>query len=177
MRTTPRSGTRRARCRRTRVLLCLVVGSAGTPATAEPAAGSDGAPQATAAPSLTGGTAITRVSAEAYGRLPEISDAALSPDGTKVVLAASDATGLQAYKVHATDEGRLLHAARVGGASREEERTVLRSVDWANDAYLSYVMSATFRADRVLPGNVFAPGVTRIDLWRSAIGNLAGKRD
>ena len=152
------SGTRHSRRLLTLALLCFAVGSAGMHVQAQPAA-------------------ATPLPAEAYGRLPEISDAALSPDGTKVVLAVSDATGLQAYKVHATNDGSLLRVAPVGGVGREEERTVLRSVGWASDAYLSYLMSATFRADRVLPDNVFAPGVTRIDLWRSAIGDLAGKRD
>lgn len=152
------SSTRRAPWVSALALLCIVVGGAGMPARAQPAAG-------------------TPLPAEAYGRLPDISDAALSPDGTKVVLAVSDATGLQAYKVHATDDGRLLHAVLVGEVAREEERMVLRSVGWANDAYLSYLMSGTFRADRVLPGNVLAPGMSRIDLWRSAIGDVAGKRD
>ena len=158
MRTTTASRTRSADVACMLCVLCLLVVGAGASAQAQPAEGA-------------------QLPAEAYGRLPEISDAALSPDGTRVVLALSDASGAQALKVVELDSGRLVHGARVGGTGREDERTVLRGVGWANDRHLSYVMSATFRTDRALPANVIAPGLTRVDLWRSAISDLAEGRD
>ena len=120
---------------------------------------------------------VTPLPADAYGRLPLISDAAISPDGTKIVLAISDQTGMQAFRVLSVDNAASLYGARVDSDGREDERTVLRSVGWANDAYLSYVMSATFRTDRALPANVTAPGQSRIDLWRSGIGDIAKNRN
>src|SRR5690606_2432906 len=67
-------------------------------------------------------------SVEAFGRLPAIADAAISPDGSKVALITSDERGATAIVVHDLDRGQRLRrdgaargpAARcqMGGSSR-----------------------------------------------------------
>jgi dipeptidyl aminopeptidase/acylaminoacyl peptidase len=115
--------------------------------------------------------AQTRLPAESYGRLPAIFDAAISPDGTRLVLAVNLDDGGQAMRVVGLD-GSNVYATRMSGASREEEQPILRSVAWADDEHVMFVASATYATSRSLPVGVFAPGRSRLDRWRAGLIDL-----
>ena len=118
-----------------------------------------------------------RLPVEAYGRLPAITYAAISPDGTKVVVAHTTVEGAQAFRVLSTATGALVTGAKIGDQGTEAERSVLRSVGWADDTHPTFLLSATFRTNRILPGDVIAPGVSRLDVWRTGIVDLAADRN
>ena len=130
---------------------------------------------AAAAPGST--NAVPMAPARAYGRLPAVAHVAISPDGTKLVLAINDEAGGQGYKVVDIDSGATVWGAKVGSGRTESERSVLRSVGWADDQRATFQMSATFSADRALPVGAFAPGLTRLDVWRAGISDIARKHD
>ena len=127
-----------------------------------------------AAPALPATAQVTTLPAvELYGRLPAVQDVAISPDGSKLVLALSDDDGVQALRVIDADKGTSLFAARFGNSALKSERTILRDVGWADDTHPMYVQSATFSEVRSLPGYALSRvGGLRRDLWRSVIIDL-----
>jgi hypothetical protein len=82
---------------------------------------------------------------EAFGRLPAIADAAISPDGSKVAVLTSAETGSTAIAVYDLEQGRRVYA--IGGP----EEGQLRGVGWADDTHLSYIVSRAFAPGEVLP--------------------------
>ncbi len=117
------------------------------------------------------------LSAQAYGRLPAVADVAISPDGTKLMFAINDEAGGQGYKVVEVNSGATVWGAKVGSGRTESERSILRSVGWADDQHATFQMSATFSADRALPAGVIAPGLRRLDVWRAGISDIGRKHD
>ena len=126
---------------------------------------------------LAAAAAQSRLPAEAYGRLPAITDVAISPDGSKIIAAFTTVEGAQWFRVMSFATGANVTGVKVNEQGSESERSILRGVGWADDTHPTFLMSATFRADRMLPGNVFAPGVTRLDVWRAAIADLDTNRN
>ena len=118
-----------------------------------------------------------RSPAEAYGRLPATADAAISPDGKKVIVALSDEQGGQAFTVLEFDAGKQVTLIGISAEAYAPERPVLREVGWADDTHASFLMSATFRSDRVVPGYVTTPGRSRLDVWRAGIADLTNRRN
>jgi dipeptidyl aminopeptidase/acylaminoacyl peptidase len=107
---------------------------------------------------------------EAFGRLPAVIDAAISPDGTKVAMAMSrsDGTFLNVIDI----DGRR---SVFTGALPEDSQ--LRGVGWAEDGKVSYIVSRTVRPGTVLPFYVRfrgAPG--RVDYVRTGVLDLATNR-
>lgn len=108
--------------------------------------------------------------AEAYGRLPAIADAAISPDGSKVVLAVSEGEATYLAVIDLASE-RGLYRAEVA------DKTRLRSVGWASDDRVSFVMSRTFHPNAVLPSFVrFRGSPTRVDYYRSGVLDLTRRK-
>jgi len=105
--------------------------------------------------------------AEAYGRLPAIADAAISPDGSKIAHAMSTPEGAFINVVD-IDAGRSVFRAGV------PEDTQLRSIGWADDGRVTYLISRTFHPDSVLPANVSFRGLPRrVDYYRTGVVDLA----
>jgi len=111
--------------------------------------------------------------AEAYGRLPAIGDADISPDGKRVVVSVG-------YEFHASNPDRELTAVSVIDLeSGKVERTLappdkntLRGVGWADEKRAFYNISSTLRARDLMP--VSMPIMTlgrRIEVVRT--GTLA----
>jgi acetyl esterase/lipase len=111
---------------------------------------------------------------EAYGRLPAIGDAALSPDGKRLALEVS-----AEYK--AADPDRELNAIRIlnidAGAIEHTlappPRHKLRGVAWADDKRPFYFISTTVDAADTLPSSVpvmFRGG--RMEYWRTSVFSL-----
>jgi len=90
--------------------------------------------------------------AEAYGRLPAIGSAAISPDGKRVVVSVG-------YEYHASDPNRELTAVSIIDIdSGKVERTLappdkntLRGVGWADEKRAYYNISSTMRARDLMP--------------------------
>ena len=148
------------RCVRIAWLVLLITGARTVLAAETPAA-------TTAAPMLP---------ARAYGRLPSIADLAISPDGAKLIFAINEDTGAQGYKVVDLNAGATIWGAKVGSGRSESERSILRSVGWADDQHATFQMSATFSAGRALPDGVIAPGLTRLDVCRGHLRHPAQTR-
>jgi dipeptidyl aminopeptidase/acylaminoacyl peptidase len=107
---------------------------------------------------------------EAFGRVPAVSDAAISPDGTKVALALNDNNGA-AVSVYDLTQQQAVFTARAG------ERQELRSVGWADDNHVSLVVTRAMRPDEVLPLNYRYRGTPgRVEFSRPGVLNLANHR-
>lgn len=110
-------------------------------------------------------------SVEAFGRLPDISDAALSPDGHHIALARTDAQGLSSVAVVDVDNPSSAVSYRV------REREQLRSVSWADDRHVAYMVSRTFHPNDVLPpGWEFQGHPGRVDYWRTGLIDVQTQR-
>jgi dipeptidyl aminopeptidase/acylaminoacyl peptidase len=102
---------------------------------------------------------------EAYGNLPSISDAAISPDGRHLAL-ANFANGRSVFRVINIDSG-----ATVRGIGTEP--TKLRGVAWADDERALFFASQTFSAGQALPPGVRFPGGARwMEYWRVGVMSL-----
>ncbi len=110
-----------------------------------------------------------RASAEAYGRLPAVSDAAISPDGRRIALAESNAAGLAWVSVTNLDNPS---ERTTYGLSN---RTQLRSVGWIDDNFVSFVIDRTYRIEQIpLPaGMVWRGPSRRVDIFRWGAIDLA----
>jgi hypothetical protein len=105
---------------------------------------------------------------EAFGRLPAITDAALSPDGGRVALAISRTDGSSYINVFDLAERRSVFSAGV------QEDTQLRGVGWADDGHVSFIINQTFHPGRVLPYYVrFRGAPRRVDYFRTGVVELA----
>lgn len=107
---------------------------------------------------------------EAFGRLPHIADAALSPDGTKVAW-AENFNGQSRVHVFDLDANRVIYRGVV------DEGDNLRGVDWADDLRVTLHLSHTFRPGDVLPAGLhFVGRPGRVEYQRNAIVNLQENR-
>lgn len=107
---------------------------------------------------------------EAYGRLPAVSDAALSPDGAKIALARFEG-GRAQVQVIDLDRRAVIYAGQIG------ERDRLHGVGWADGGRVSFVASRTVRPGEVLPGNRYFVGAPRrVDYYRTGIIDIASQR-
>lgn len=107
---------------------------------------------------------------EAYGRLPAVSDAALSPDGSKVVLARFE-DGRAQVQVIDLDRRAIIYAGQVGEGDR------LHSVGWAGDGRVSFVASRAVRPGEILPGAMYFVGApSRVDYYRTGVIDIASQR-
>lgn len=107
---------------------------------------------------------------EAFGRLPALSDAAISPDGTKIAMAVN-ANDQSAVSVFDLVGHQTLFTAGVG---RDQQ---LRGVGWADDTHVSFRISTALRPREVLPANYTYRGAPqRVLFARPGVLNLATKR-
>lgn len=108
------------------------------------------------------------VSPEGYGRLPAVSDVAISPDGRRVALAESNIEGVAWVTVVSLDNpaDRKTYAL--------PSRTQLRSVGWIDDAFVSFVIERSYRTEQIrLPAGMQWSGPSRrINIFRSGVINL-----
>ncbi len=112
---------------------------------------------------------------EAYGRLPAIGAAALSPDGKRVALSVG-------FEYNPSSPDRELTALRIINIDTGEieytlappERNTLRGVGWADEQRPYYVISASARAADALPSSwpVMIRG-PRVEFWRTGVLSLA----
>ena len=108
--------------------------------------------------------------AELFGRLPEIADAAISPDGSKVALAVASPEGSFIDVIDLAARRSVVRVA-VGEGSR------LRGVGWADDGRVSFLISQTFHPGDVLPAFVrFRGRPQRVDYYRTGVFELATQR-
>jgi dipeptidyl aminopeptidase/acylaminoacyl peptidase len=114
---------------------------------------------------------------EAYGRLPAIGDAALSPDGKRLALEVSG-------EFKASEPDREINFIRIlnidTGAVEHTlappPRHKLRGVGWADDKRPYYFISTTVDAADTLPSSVpvmFRGG--RMEFWRTSVFSLDTK--
>jgi len=73
---------------------------------------------------------------EAYGRLPSLEDAALSPDGSSIAF-VSTSQDQRLMLIYSLRERRVLGRVRIGDVK-------LRSIEWADDAQLLVTTSLTY---------------------------------
>jgi dipeptidyl aminopeptidase/acylaminoacyl peptidase len=103
---------------------------------------------------------------EAFGRLPRVSDAAISPDGAKIALAMTQ-DGEPLISVIDLAQRRSVFSAAV------EDDSQLRSVSWADDRRVAFVISRAFHPGQVLPDGVrFRGAPRRVDYYRTGVGDL-----
>lgn len=106
---------------------------------------------------------------EAYGRLPQIADAAISPNGERVIQAitAGDQSGVRIINVASGVTEHALSAP---------EGTKIRAVSWADDGRALYVTSQALRAADTLRPGVWTGGRRVIEYWRTSVLSLATGR-
>jgi dipeptidyl aminopeptidase/acylaminoacyl peptidase len=107
---------------------------------------------------------------EAFGRLPAVADAAISPDGSKVALAMSQGDAAIINVVDLNQRTRIY-------AGLLDENSQLRAIDWAADDLVSYVVSRTYHPGEVLPSYMrFRGRPTRVDYVRNGLLDLNTQR-
>jgi dipeptidyl aminopeptidase/acylaminoacyl peptidase len=108
---------------------------------------------------------------EAFGRLPAVADAAISPDGRRVALATNQSDGQSAVLIVNLDRP----SERTGYAAGEDMQ--LRGVTWADNERVAYLVSQTFHPGQVLPAGMYFTGrPRRIDYYRWATINTTTGR-
>jgi dipeptidyl aminopeptidase/acylaminoacyl peptidase len=108
---------------------------------------------------------------EAFGRLPAIADAAISPDGSKVALLMNARDGSTGISVIDLEQGRNIYTA---GAPEESE---LRAVGWADDTHVSYIVTRAMRPDEILPAYMeFRGDPRRVVYQRNGLADLTTGR-
>lgn len=114
--------------------------------------------------------------AEAYGRLPAIGSAALSPHGKRLALsvgyeyqAAEPDKELTAFQIINIDTGAIEHTLA------PPERNTLRGVGWADERHAYYHISAPGRATDGFPASwpIMFRG-PRVEFWRTGMFGLEG---
>ena len=112
--------------------------------------------------------------AEAYGRLPGISSAAISPDGKRVVISVG-------YEYHANEPNRVLTAIRIidldsGKVERTlapPEKNTLRGVGWADEKRAYYDISGTLNAKDLAPAWIPITALgPRVEVYRTGVLSL-----
>ena len=112
---------------------------------------------------------------EAYGRLPAINDAELSPDGKRVALSVG-------YEYRASEPDRELTAlsiididtGKVEHTLAPPLKNTLRGVGWADEKRPYYTISSTLRARDLLPSGIPVMVVAgpRVEVLRTGVFSL-----
>lgn len=112
----------------------------------------------------TSASAQTAPPVEAYGRLPLIIDAAISPDGTRLMQAVTsgETSGVRVLNIDTGQTERAFTAP---------EGTKIRGVAWADDSRALYVTSEALRTSRTLPG-VWTGGRRVLEYARTSVLDL-----
>jgi hypothetical protein len=106
---------------------------------------------------------------EAYGRLPAVEDAAISPDGSMLALAHRPADQALIRVMH-LDRGDAVYTAAIG------EQSTLHDIGWIDDQRVSFLLRRTFRPDQVLPDNIrFAGAPHRVDFYRYGVVDITSR--
>lgn len=113
---------------------------------------------------------------EAFGALPRIADAAISPDGSKLVIATQvgDVAAMDIYDLNANQRIGVVSVDRRAQV-QGEHRTQLRGVGWADDGRITFVVSETMDIGRVAT-RVIMRGNRLIDYSRPGVYNLETRR-
>jgi len=115
--------------------------------------------------------------AEAYGRLPAIGSAAISPDGKRVALSvgfeykvAEPDRELTALRIVNLDSGTIEHTLP------SPPRNTLRGVGWADDDRAYYFISAPANAKDAAPSaSPFMMRGDRVEFFRTGVYSLQSK--
>ena len=114
--------------------------------------------------------AQTPLPVEAFGRLPQAADAAISPDGSKIALARNDENGASVVIINVDTQQREF-------AARVPDGVQLRGVGWASDRYATFLISRAFAPGAVLPDSVRYRGAPhRVSLWRNGVVDLTTRQ-
>lgn len=106
--------------------------------------------------------------AEVFGRLPDVQDVSISPDGRRIALARNSVSAGGAVFIMDLDNPAGQTGYRVGAD------TNLRDVRWIDNSHVSYLLNQTVRPDQVLPpGFHFSGAPRRVDYWRHGVINTA----
>jgi dipeptidyl aminopeptidase/acylaminoacyl peptidase len=117
--------------------------------------------------------------AEAYGRLPAIGSASMSPDGKRIAMSVG-------YEFHADEPDRELTAFRVLNIDTGTfEQTLkappgetLRGAGWAEEQRPYYFISATGHTSDAYPaGWPITVRGDRVEFWRTGVISLASGKD
>jgi dipeptidyl aminopeptidase/acylaminoacyl peptidase len=113
---------------------------------------------------------------EAFGALPRIADAAISPDGSKLVV-ATQVGDVSAMDIYDLNTNQRLGAVSVDRRAQSQgvRRTQLRGVGWADDGHITFDVSETMDIARVAT-RVMTRGNRLIDYWRPGVYNLETRR-
>ena len=106
--------------------------------------------------------------AQAYGRLPEVQDVAISPDGARLVLsiASDQQTALRIYNLST-------HAFET--TMQAPEGNKFRGVSWAGNDRAVYFVSRTLLPHQALPyGYTFIGNPGHVEYWRVGVIDIAG---
>ena len=111
---------------------------------------------------------------EAYGRLPAIGSAAISPDGKRLALsvgyeyqAAQPERELTAFPVLNIDSGAIEHTLVAPKGNK------LRGVGWAEDRRAYYYISSTGHTADAFPSSwPLASRGERVEFWRTGVLSL-----
>ncbi len=104
---------------------------------------------------------------EAFGRLPLVGDAAISPDGSKIAMAMTQNTTAIIRVVDLDDTSDVFMA-------RVDDNSTLRGVGFADDTHVSAIVTRTFHPGEVLPRHIrFVGNPRRVDYSRNILVNLA----
>jgi dipeptidyl aminopeptidase/acylaminoacyl peptidase len=111
---------------------------------------------------------------EAYGRLPAINDAELSPDGKRVALSVG-------YEYRASEPDRELtslsildiDAGKVEHTMAPPLKNTLRGVGWADEKRPYYIISGTLRARDLMPPSMpITSSGPRVEVVRTGVFSL-----
>jgi dipeptidyl aminopeptidase/acylaminoacyl peptidase len=106
------------------------------------------------------------LSAEVFGRIPEVQAVSISPDGRRLALARNSLNAGAAVMIMDLDNTANQDGYRVG------EELKLRDVRWVDNTRVSYLVNQTVRPDAVLPrGYSFRGQPRRVDYWRHGVIN------
>jgi hypothetical protein len=103
---------------------------------------------------------------EAYGRLPGVTDVAISPDGRHLAMLGYS-NNQNAFRVVNLETGATVYGSTAQGASK------LRGVGWASDEHALFYLSETLDTSRVLPfGLRFRGNPGQLEYWRVGAHSL-----
>ncbi len=104
---------------------------------------------------------------EAFGRLPMVSSVEISPDGSRLAIALQQ-NGAAGLRVFDLAQGRNTYGAAMDDGDQ------LRSVGWADDGRVSYLLSHAYQPNEVLPmGMRFRGSPRRVEYYRNGVVEIA----
>jgi dipeptidyl aminopeptidase/acylaminoacyl peptidase len=113
-------------------------------------------------------SAAQTIPAEVFGRLPDVADVSISPDGRRVALARNSQTAGGAVSIIELDNPSEQTGYRVG------QNIKLRDVRWADNVRVVYLVNQTVHPGAVLPPGFFFRGTPRrVDYWRHGVINTS----